>query len=52
MGSVPGLPLLVTWTPATRPCKACATLATGSSFTVLLFTLEMAPVTLERFWVP
>src|SRR5665213_2251495 len=52
IGSVPGLPLFVTWSPGTRPCNACCTLTTGSSDIVLAFTLETAPVTDVRFWVP
>src|SRR4030095_14133350 len=44
MASVPGLPLLVTVTPGTRPCNAWATLRTGYSFMVLLFTLETAQI--------
>ena len=49
IGWVPGLPLLVTYRPAIRPCKACDILATGSSLIVLLFTLDTAPVTLVLF---
>src|SRR5678815_3141113 len=52
IGSVPGLPLLTTERPGTRPCNADCTLTTGISFRVLLLTVDIAPVTAARFCVP
>ncbi len=51
-GLRPGDPLLVTVTPAARPCKAASTLATGSRTKSSALTEEMAPVTSRRSMVP
>ena len=52
MGATPGLPLPTTVTPAARPCKASETDTAGNSPKDLAVTVETAPVTSTRLWVP
>ena len=45
----PGLPSVVTFIPATRPCKPDITLPVGMSATSFIFTTATEPVRLAFF---
>ena len=50
--SKPVAPLLITVTPAARPCKAWSRPDEGRAVILSEVTDEIAPVTVALFWVP